>query len=298
MKRIVLLLALALPSVTRAEEQPGLVLSVGDRQILTYNAGFVPSPGKDAPWYGRSGFIHPVLTPKGRIVTDPFPAGHLHQHALMFAWTSAVIDGKKVDFWNSHKKQGRIEHVETVTADASTIVVKLQHINLTAKKPAPVLKETWEIRLVPGAGAADCNVFDLTSTQTTVGNRSFRLAKYHYGGMCVRGKIDWRGDDVMITSEGKKRVEGNHSRPNWVVMRGRAEGEPCGIVAMSHPKNFRHPQPVRLHPKMPYFCFAPMVAGAFRIDPGKPYVSRYRFVAFDGEPDLALIENMWKAYAK
>jgi hypothetical protein len=298
MKLIALIVAVMLVSVTQAEDKSKLVLSVGDRNILTYNAGFVPSPKKDAPWYGRSGFIHPVFTPKGRIVTDPFPADHLHQHALMFAWTSAVIDGKKVDFWNSPKKQGRIEHVETVKANASNIVVKLRHIHLKPKKPAPVLNETWEIRLVADAGAPDLNVFDLTSTQTTIGDKPFKLAKYHYGGMCVRGNIDWRGDDVMITSEGKKRIKGNHSRPNWVVMHGRVDGESCGIVAMGHPKNFRHPQPVRLHPKMPYFCFAPMVAGDFQIEPGKPYVSQYRFVTFDGEPDLERIEKMWKAYAK
>lgn len=297
MKRTALILALTLVSIACAEEQSTLVLGVGDRPVLTYNAGFVPSPKKDAPWYGRSGFIHPVLTPKGRCVTDPFPADHLHQHAIMFAWTSARIDGRKVDFWNSHKKLGRIEHVKTVKADKTTIVVKLRHINLTTRKPTPVLDETWKVTLVP-CDAADLNVFDLTSTQTVIGDKPFKLAKYHYGGMCIRGNIAWRGDDVMITSEGKKRIEGNHTRPDWVVMHGEVDGEPCGIAAMGHPDNFRHPQPVRLHPKMPYFCFAPMVAGAFRIEPGTPYVSRYRFIAFDGPPDPKRIEKMWKAYAK
>ena len=55
---------------------------------------------------------------------------------------------------------------------------------------------------------------------------------------------------------------------------------------------------MRLHPKMPYFCFAPMVAGEFQIEPDKPYVSRYRFIAFDGKVDSQRIEAMWKAYSK
>ena len=56
---------------------------------------------------------------------------------------------------------------------------------------------------------------------------------------------------------------------------------------LDHPANFRSPQPVRLHPNKPYFCFAPMVPGAFEIAPGRPYVSRYRLVLHDGRPDPA-----------
>ena len=101
----------------------------------------------------------------------------------------------------------------------------------------------------------------------------------------------------MVTSEGKQRVKGNHSRPNWVALAGEIDGATCGIAAMSHPDNFRAPQPVRLHPNKPYFCFAPMVLGDFQIEAGKPYVSRFRFVAFDGKPDTAELNQLWEQYA-
>ena len=100
----------------------------------------------------------------------------------------------------------------------------------------------------------------------------------------------------MLTNEGKSRKQGNHTRPNWVILHGEIDGATCGIAAMSHPENFRGPQPVRLHPNKPYFCFAPMVLGDFQIQPGKPYVSRYRFVSFDGKPDDSALENLWKLY--
>jgi hypothetical protein len=278
-----------------ADEPAQLSLQHDGRKLLTYNARYIESPAADQPWYGRSGFIHPVYTPRGRVVTAGFPADHMHQHGLMFAWTSAEFDGRAVDFWNSKKEAGFIEHIETVRADKHTIVVKLRHIDETGSVPTVVLNETWEIKSVPHDSL---NVFDLISTQTCATDRPLKIKKFHYGAMCIRGPSAWLEAATMVTDEGKQRAAGNHSRPNYVTLSGKIDGESCGIVAMSHPQNFRAPQPVRLHPNKPYFCFAPMVLGDFAIEPGQPYVSRYRFVAFDGEPDDATWKEIWQDYTR
>ncbi len=262
--------------------------------VMMYNARHLPSPKADAPWYGRSGFIDPVLTPSGRQVTAGFPRDHMHQHGLMFAWTSAVINGRPVDFWNSAKQEGHIEHLKTVRADEEMIVVRLRHFNDTTPTPTVVLNETWELSRVPHQSA---HVFDLVSTQTCASEQPLTIGAYHYGGMCVRGPDAWLREATMLTSEGKHRQDGNHSRPHWVAMFGTVDGGVCGIAAMSHPDNFRAPQPVRLHPDKPYFCFAPMVLGEFQIKPAESYVSRYRFVAFDGQPDVDRLNELWQSYA-
>ena len=290
-----LLLIILLSSCATAEEKQKLALKDGDRKLLEYNAAYIPSPVKEKPYYGRSGFIHPVYTPEGKIVTDPFPKDHLHQHALMFAWTSSIIDGKKVDFWNSHRKAGRIEHVETITESADKIVVKLRHVNISKGKDEVVLEETWEITRIPHKGL---NIFDLKSTQNVVNRESLKIQKYHYGAMCIRGAGAWLKDMNVTTSEGKDRKAANHSRPNWVAMSGEVDGDMCGIAAMSHPANFRAPQPVRVHPEKPYFCFAPMVLGDFEISKGKPYVSRFRFVAFDGSAQSHALNEVYKDFSK
>ena len=66
---------------------------------------------------------------------------------------------------------------------------------------------------------------------------------------------------------------------------------------LDHPGNFRAPQPLRIHPDEPYLSVAPPKAGKFAIEPGKPYVSRYRFVVADGAPDKALLERLCNDYA-
>lgn len=282
---------------TLQAEQPGkLSLSSGDRVVMTYNADLMPSPDPAAPWFQRSGFIHPFHTPSGRVVTEAFPADHLHQHGLMFAWTNSVYDGRPVDFWNSKLQAGHIEHVQTIRADDDRIEVRLQHVDDTSGKPIIVLDESWELTRVRHESM---NVVDLVSKQHCVAPLPLQIRQYHYGAMCVRGAKAWLDEPcTMVTNEGKDRAAGNHSRPNWVMMHGTVDDQPCGLVAMGHPDNFRGPQPVRLHPRKPYFCFAPMVLGDFSIEPGTPYVSRFRFVAFDGTPDERELNAMWDDFSK
>lgn len=267
-----------------------ITLKNGGKDILVYNSEYLPSPKKDAPWFGRSGFIHPVYSPQGKTLTTPFPADHLHQHGIMFAWTSGRIDGRKVDFWNSKLLQGKVEHVETVSVSDSKIIVKLRHIDLKGGGKV-ALTETWEITKVDHP---ELNVFDLKSIQNCELKDGLTIAKYHYGALCLRSISGF----TAVTSEGVDRIKGNHTRPSWVAFSGKVNGEDCGIAGIQHKSNFRYPQPVRIHPEMPYFCFAPMVAGEFKLEYGKAYISRFRFVAFDGRVNSEELNKISEEFNK
>ncbi len=289
-KLIISILFLFTFSCISQNEPKKITLKNGDKDILVYNSAYLPSPKKDAPWFGRSGFIHPVLSPKGKTLTTPFPDDHLHQHGIMFAWTSGRIDGRKVDFWNSKRLEGKVEHVETVSVSDSKVVVKLRHIDLKGGNKV-ALNETWEITKVDHP---TFNVFDLKSIQNSPLKDGLTIAKYHYGALCLRSISGF----TAVTSEKADRIKGNHTRPSWVAFSGQVDGESCGIAGIQHKNNFRYPQPVRIHPKMPYFCFAPMVAGEFKLEYGKPYVSRFRFVAFDGEINSAELNKISEEFNK
>jgi hypothetical protein len=55
---------------------------------------------------------------------------------------------------------------------------------------------------------------------------------------------------------------------------------------------------MRVNPTEPFFCFAPSQLGDWSIEPGKPYVARYRLLITDGEPDRELIEQCWRDLAE
>jgi len=100
----------------------------------------------------------------------------------------------------------------------------------------------------------------------------------------------------MLTSEGLDRIKENHSRPDYVEMLGpMKEDGVAGVVVIPAESNFRHPQWVRLHPTKPYFVYSPMVEEVFRIESGELYVSKFRYVVFDGEPDPEVLNQEQKS---
>jgi hypothetical protein len=175
-----------------------------------------------------------------------------------------------------------------------------RYVDLSGGEPKTALNEVWEvIAYNVGKGAKPYFMFDLISTQECVTKNPLILPKYHYGGMAFRGHRSWDGKDnsIFLTSEAKDRANGNETRARWVHINGRVDGEHAGLTMLSHPGNFRAPQPVRIHPTEPYFTFAPSQMGDWKIAPGSQYISRYRYIVTDGPPDAVELERIWSDYA-
>jgi len=287
--------------LTLVAGEKSIKLLARTKPVLTYNKAVRTPPDGISPLYQRSGHIHPVRTPSGKMVSDEFPSDHLHQHALFAAWVKTEFDGHPVDFWNQKKGQGTVEHRRIISQKTgpvfSTFTVELAHVDLTNKDaPVDVIKEQWTVRLFIYPGL---RLFEIDSVQTVVAKSHLLIQKHHYGGMAFRGSSEWiKSEHDFLTSEGKNRIDGNHSRPNWATLFGKVDGEACGIAMFSHPKNLRSPQPIRLHPTMPYFVYSPCVLGEIPLKPGESIHSQYRFVTYDGEPDAAHLNQLWQDYAK
>ena len=297
----------ALAGVVCEEGADQLVVMRDGRQVLSYQKT-IRVPAGVGPEYGRSGFIHPIATPSGRVITDGYPVPHhAHQHGLFFAWKKATFEGETLNFWEPGPASVRHEKVlEVINEDAlAGFRVELAHVN----GDRTILRENWTVKV-----HADTGHIDFTSEQRCVADSPLTLDKIHYGGMSIRGSRQWFPDAqisagkgavkdefvapcAILTSEGLTQANGNHSRPRWVCMSGPVDAAPVSITLIPHPTNFRHPQHVRLHPAMPYFCFIPTVEEPFQIEPGKPWVSRYRIIAEDGAPNTAKLDAIQRAFA-
>lgn len=262
-------------------------------------------PGGDLPkYYCRSGFIHPLRAPDGTIITDDFPVGHTHQHALFFAWTRTKFKTDTIDFWNQQLETGTVRHKtlkETYSGPLwSGFKTVLDHVSL--KQNQVILEENWDVKAFP---FGKYNAIDLVGQQKNISEDTFFLLKYHYGGLGLRGSKFWNQVDSMhfkteaqfLTSEGiTSRIDGNHTRPVWTAMYGEIDGKIAGLAVFDHPENIRHPQPIRIHPDMPYFCLTPVVESEYSIPPGQVLNYKYRIVTFNGAPDKTELDAIWKAY--
>jgi hypothetical protein len=144
------------------------------------------------------------------------------------------------------------------------------------------------------------HVIDLTITQTCAGESPLKLPEFHYGGLGFRGNWAWNGAENcrFLTASGlTDRLKVNAAKEPWCWVGGKVDGQTCGVILLCHPANFRAPQPVRVHPTEPFFCYAPPQGGEMAIEPGKPYVARYRLIVADGEPDAEAIGKLAADYA-
>lgn len=281
-------------------EDGALTLRRGERLLAGFQC-VARVPDTVDPVYARAGYLHPIYTPSGTVVTGDYAISHRHQHGVFFAWTKTRFEGREVDFWNTAKRQGVVRLSDFEALDANErwagFDAVLVHIDSTSlPNPRIALHENWRVRV---QARTDATIIDLDSQQAAV-HSPLEILQYHYGGFAARGPETWEGVDgaLAITNNGANRVEGNQSNARWVALSGgNGSGTYATIAVLASPKNPRAPEPVRIHPSNPYFCFTACQQGTFTITPGAPRLTRYRIVAMDGRPNVKRIEELWQEFA-
>src|SRR5882724_7479376 len=196
----------------RSVPVPGrLRFSVNGDPVLYYRMDKeeLPRAGID-PKFKRSGYIHPVLSPAGKVVTDDFPSNHPHHHGIWSSWASTTFQDRKPDFWNMGAQTGTVEFGEIDRMWSGPVQGGLtawhRFVDLSAPSPVVALNETWELTVYNLALAtAPARMFDLVIRQTCATSDPLKLLKFLYGGIGVRGAAGWNGPGEAVhflTSEG------------------------------------------------------------------------------------------------
>ncbi|MEX0719483.1 MAG: PmoA family protein [Balneolaceae bacterium] len=292
------------PQVTSHPGENIVTFKGNGKNILSYYYNENNPPATLGSEYKRGGYIHPVYSPKGVILTNHLNSdGHSHHYGIWSAWTKTHFQGRTPDFWNVDALTGRVDHVDSVYADWSGSVYAgfrgLNYfIDLSSSDSVIALNEEWEVTIYRPLQEDNYYVFDLKVTQTANSHNKLVLPKYRYGGIGFRGHSEWSNSEnvTFLTSSGHAR-DGHTKRARWCHIGGYINNKLAGITIMGSPDNFRHPQPMRIHPEEPFFNFAPTQLGEFSIEPGSPYISRYRYVTYDGEVDPEELNRIWNDFA-
>ena len=277
---------------------------VKGKQVISLQTGNKELPTEIDPVYRRGGYIFPVLSPSGLSIADDYPLDHKHHHGIWAAWTKTEFEGRQPDFWNMADKTGTVLFDGIKNTLEGSVFAYLESRNIyydqSVNPNKKVLNEDWQIKVY---NISDTEkpyyLFDLELRQNLSGTSTLKLPEYRYGGLGFRGNGEWNGEGktTFLSSEGKDRTNGHATSSKWIHIGGKIGEKLGGIAILSHPDNFRSPQPMRIHPSEPFFCYAPSQAGDFEIRPGETYVAQYRFIVYDGAPDVEFINNMWDDYA-
>jgi hypothetical protein len=291
-------------SVSLIRDGNGLLIKSGEKKVFYYRSAAAMPPPDSPAYYQRSGFIHPLYSPAGKILTDDFPVTHAHQHAIFHAWADTRFRGSHVDFWNQFKKEGTARHKGVISSKAGPVFVELVTLQeYVSTLHGVVLSEKWTMRCYATKGYF---IFDIKVDQANITKDTLYLDKYIYGGMAFRGAAQWDSQNQKYfqnrwhvnTSEGLKDSLANNSPANWVTASGKIDGANASVTVFSHPSNFRSPQKIRVHPEMPYWAYSPVIDGAFTIPPGGKYSARYRYYVSDELPAEEILKKIYNSWSK
>ncbi len=295
---------IAPPVQIRMDDQK-LEIRQNQKSLLAYQYAIFPPPTGENPLFARSGFIHPLWTPAGKILTRIHPSDHIHHLGLWHPWTKTKFEGREVDFWNIGDGQGTVRFVsfdELATGPIfGTFVAKQQYIDRSRPGGEKIaLNEKFSVK-VWSQNDSQTNLWigDFTISQQCASSSPITILQYRYGGFGFRGTADWDvKNSNYLTSDGKNRGDGNGTRARWCNVFGKTDEGPAGILFLSHPENHEHPEPMRIWPEGDvFFGFCPVVYADWEMVPGNQYVRQYRMIVYDGEITAELAEQFWQNYA-
>lgn len=281
------------------------------KPILSYQIETVNPPKGITPLYKRSGFIHPVYSPGGELLTRVQAPDHYHHYGIWNPWTLTFIGKREVDFWNLMKGEGTVRFAGLLSNVEGAVYSGFrslqEHIDFGAiGGDAVAMNEQFEVRIWNLNNQR--YLVDYTSTLNTPLDSGILLAAYRYGGgIGWRATEKWTKDNSsVLTSEGKGRKEADGSMARWCIVEGESaakEGR-SGILFLSYPANRMHPEPMRVWPLDAnggrgdmFFEFCPIRYKDWKIEKGIDYTLKYRLVVFDGKMTPEEAENYWQAFA-
>jgi len=284
-----------------------LTLQSGATNLLRYQVNLVYPPSGIDSAYRRNGFIHPLWSPHGQELTRIQPKDHYHHYGIWNPWTHVLYRGDTVDFWNIGGKKGTVRFAGFLSTTSGPVFsgFEARHEHVVTKKGAPAEVAMNELLTVnTWRPSPDYFLVDITSKISCATDEPVILLEYRYGGLGWRTTGEWDNkNSEVITSEGKGRKEADGSKARWCIIQGALGSDYGGAVMMSHPANYNHPEPLRIWPENQYnrgdmFAnFSPTKDKDWRLEPGKSYLLRYRFVVFNGKMTKEKAEEAWRNFA-
>lgn len=288
------------------DKNGNLTLQSDGIPVLQYNCQTVYPPQGIDTAYRRSGFVHPVWSPSGNVLTAIQPKDHYHHYGIWNPWTRVEYAGKEYDLWNLKDKKGtvrfsRVRNTEQGAVFAS-FTVQQDHYIMNLHEEKKIMEEAC---CITAYNTGNSFLWDFESELHPDTPYPVLLKAYRYAGFGYRATQLWTKDNCeMLTSENKTRQEIDGTTARWIYITGQCEKGRSGLLFLGHPDNFNAPQPLRIWDKKAnggrgdaFINFASTKNTDWKLEAGNYYHLRYRVLAYDGEMNQETANNLWNDFA-
>ena len=295
--------------ISATKRDGALVIHTGSKDLLSYFFRTVYPPAGIDSSYRRSGFIHPLWSPHGQVLTRIQPRDHYHHYGIWNPWTHVLYEGDIVDFWNINSKQATVRFANFASIVNGSLYSEFEalHEHIVFKKDGQAkvaMNELHSARVYYPRNSQDYYYVDFYFRMNCAGQSPVTLLEYRYAGLGWRTTEKWDNQNSMVlTSEGKTRKDADGSKARWCIVQGAIDDEYAGVVMMSFPTNYNYPEPLRIWPENQngrgdmFANFCPTKDMDWPLLPGNDYVLKYRFLVFNGRFDAEKAEAAWQYFA-
>lgn len=288
-------------AVRVAKDPQGYRFTEGDTKVLFYQAERKALPDGRA---ARSNYFHPLYDLDGNILTEDFPADHIHHRGIFSAWHQVLVDGKRVqDQWVNRDAFWTVTQADTDSDGTSASLA---------------LRVVWESPLFTDAkGQRRPFVEECSVTRVHRAEGAIRRIDFHQrltplvDGVEIGGSEDAKGyggfsyrivmpPDIRFTGvQGVVTPIENAVNPSpWMDVSGSfAPPGKSGLTVLTHPSTTGFPQRwiLRARGSMQNAVYPGRDLVTLQRD--SPVLLRYRLVVHRGELTPAEIERLQAHYA-
>lgn len=296
---LVLLLApLKAQKLLAEKKSDGVDVSEGGSKVFFYQARPKSLDGK----YERADYLHPVFSLNGNVITEDFPADHLHQRGIYWAWHQIIYKDKQIaDGWSCENITWEVIDTRIRNRkDAITLDNDVLWRVVLADRLTPVIRENSRITVYPSQGDYrmidfDIRLFAMLDSMKMGGSRDAK----GYSGFSLRLKLP---PDIRFLTKDKEvhAQELALEAGPWMDFVGSFDGANApvsGVAVFCHPSNPGYPEPwiIRSEKSMQNPAFPgreaiPLPRSGWRL--------RYRVVIHNNSLDLSDVEKLFEAYSK
>lgn len=254
----------------------------------------------------RANYIHPLYGLDGEILTEDFPADHIHHRGVFWAWHQILVRNHKIsDSWLASNFLTRVIETKSISTDDGNVAAQVRSEWISPKlpnttgKPQAFLEEITVVLVHPSEENLRkidfvIHLYPLVDDLFIGGSENDK----GYGGFSVRVRLP--GDVRFLSSRGPLTPQRTALQAGpWIDLTASFStngGQLAGVSILCHPSLPGFPQPWIL--RSSGSMQNPVWPGAnpAHLPRGKPLVLRYRLIVHRGDLTRDTLERLHRSY--